>query len=545
MPHTPIGRSALVAAFALLVQCQFQCLNAQHGSPRPHTSEQVFFSFDDHSIPWMENLKLKLERPQKHGRPVLQPGPDGSVDDWGAILYGTVLFDGGRFRMWYLAWPRPDRRFPLKPGHQYRPIAYAESRDGIRWTKPNLGLVDFRGSKENNLVLIEPQAEPYSRSNDFISVLLDPQDPDVNRRYKMAYIVYDAERRFSTTATAVSPDGLKWRLVNTEPFTGGHFENTGLIRFQGMYYASGQNVPPYGGHLHDGTAAGRQMTELFSPDFEHWSAGKVLCFWRTSYGAASASDQPKRFPSHLDQLHMGAGLWNRGNVVLGLYGRWYGDTVLDRAKGLSLEGLKMDLGFVMSNDGVHYREPVPDFVMIPHGGPADWDSEAILQAQAFHNTETHTYIWYSHWDTGVWPIPPRPEPAPTIKPQAVGLATMRLDGFGYLGKLNIGMPEETQGKSAAGGRKASFVTRLIRLQEPATLWINVSNVSATSPLQLELIDDRGFRLAGYAPVAVKEEAVQGPVEWQDKKLPARVPFRIRATWPEKGDPRFYALYLRD
>ena len=31
--------------------------------------------------------------------------------------------------------------------------AYAESSDGIRWTKPNLGLFRYRGSSDNNIVL--------------------------------------------------------------------------------------------------------------------------------------------------------------------------------------------------------------------------------------------------------------------------------------------------------------------------------------------------------------------------------------------------------
>jgi hypothetical protein len=43
------------------------------------------------------------------------------------------------FKMWYQAgWF----------GH----VGYAESKDGINWTKPKLGLFEFDGSKENNIV---------------------------------------------------------------------------------------------------------------------------------------------------------------------------------------------------------------------------------------------------------------------------------------------------------------------------------------------------------------------------------------------------------
>src|SRR5207249_11190820 len=142
---------------------------------------------------------------------------------------------------WYLASPRTDSRIPGDVERNgwpyYRPIAYAESTDGIHWERPNLGLVEFRGAKKNNLVQIEPATEPYARPMDFVAVFYEPEDPDPGRRFKMAYIV--RIRGSCSTATAVSPDGLRWKLVNTESFTKGHFENTGLIKFDGLYYLSG------------------------------------------------------------------------------------------------------------------------------------------------------------------------------------------------------------------------------------------------------------------------------------------------------------------
>jgi hypothetical protein len=33
---------------------------------------------------------------------------------------------------------------------------YAESEDGVDWVKPNLGLVEYHGGRENNLLLMEP-----------------------------------------------------------------------------------------------------------------------------------------------------------------------------------------------------------------------------------------------------------------------------------------------------------------------------------------------------------------------------------------------------
>ena len=42
-----------------------------------HTGEQVFFAFDDHSIPWQHNLKVTLIPATKHpANPVLRRGPE-------------------------------------------------------------------------------------------------------------------------------------------------------------------------------------------------------------------------------------------------------------------------------------------------------------------------------------------------------------------------------------------------------------------------------------------------------------------------------------
>ncbi len=90
--HFPALRWMAVCVVALLPACvPCQSFGQAAGSPQ----ETVFFSFDDESIPWRDNLKLTLERPQKHpANPVLRAGPPRSVDANGTILYGTVFKDG-------------------------------------------------------------------------------------------------------------------------------------------------------------------------------------------------------------------------------------------------------------------------------------------------------------------------------------------------------------------------------------------------------------------------------------------------------------------
>lgn len=504
-------------------------------------TEVVFFSFDDDSLPWRENLHLTLEHPTKYaGNPVLTAGPAGTVDTNGALLYGTVIQEGGKYRMWYIAQPQPDPKYPRDTDWPARPVAYAESEDGKHWQKPNLGLVEFCGSRENNIVSIEPKGEPCAVPNDFVSVLHDPDDPDPARRYKMIYIAYLPQARHSTAVRCVSPDGLRWKLASTEEFTEGHFENTSLIKFQGLYYATGQNLGRAGGHLANGQDAGRSMTGFFSPDFMHWSHGRALCFFRSGY---------EQKPESLGQeLHMGAGLWNRGNVVVGINGRWHGDKVdtSPEAKKVSfLYDLQIDLGLVVSNDAIHYREPVPGFVFASPGNDDQWDSKGLLQSQAFANTDTETYIWYSDWYTRN-PAKEAPVPGPRVpKPSAIGLLTLRRDGFGYLSKHLTALPEGRSGSFQRKDTKASVLSKPVTLATVSRLVLNADLVSAEAPLQVSLVDDAEQPLAGFAPVTVTKSGVRVPVPLGEHGIQAGLKFRVKVEWPDgAADPHFYALYFQ-
>jgi len=65
------------------------------------------------------------------------------ITAWGNVLHE----EDGRLRMWYWAFPPADGE-PDVGG-----FCYAESTDGLRWEKPELGLVEFRGSRANNIFL--------------------------------------------------------------------------------------------------------------------------------------------------------------------------------------------------------------------------------------------------------------------------------------------------------------------------------------------------------------------------------------------------------
>ena len=156
--------------------------------PIPVGSEKQLF-VDDVLIESATGLERTLHQVEKHpDNPLLVA--DRPWEGLSVLLYGAVIRDpdSGRFRMWYLAWG--------KHVGQSSYICYAESEDGLHWTKPNLGLHEFKGSKQNNIVI------PNVTSN--TTVMYDPRDPDASRRYK-------AVIRDRGTRAWLSPDGIHWR----------------------------------------------------------------------------------------------------------------------------------------------------------------------------------------------------------------------------------------------------------------------------------------------------------------------------------------------
>lgn len=514
-------------AFALAGACGLLLTSAP-------ATERVFFAFDDHSIPWQHNLKLTLVPATKHpANPVLRRGPEGAPDHGHAVLYGSVLKVGGKFRMWYLGMFETQNQKGQAPG-MWRPMCYAESDDGVHWTKPELGLVEFNGGRKNNICLITGEPFSLTRVNDFLSVMHDPTDPDPSRRYKTAFIAhvpYDdikggmsnlgvKEKRVCATITATSADGLTWRVVGDRPANAGgeRFEAAGLYRFGDFYYTPGQLIAPWAGR-NDGTDAGRLMLTYRSPDFVHWSQAKALAFARPGQLA-----NPRVAGQ---QTHMGAGLWNRSNVMVGLYGMWQ-DAATPPPKGASHNtGVKIDLGLIVSNDGVHFREPVADFKVIARGAEGEWDDIALLQGHAFVNEGDQTMMWYSHWDTGG-----------KLKTMEIGLATLRRDGFGHL-------------SAKEDDNDSHFITAPLALKPGTKLLINVEGVSAAAPITVELLDDRDRPLPGFSgpnAARVSTGGLQQEVVWPGPRapnLPADRTVAVKVHFPIKSEAKVFALYLSD
>lgn len=457
---------------------------------RTPLDEAVLFAFDDWAFPFQNHVQKHLI-PGGSPRLVLAPGPAGSHDE-AILFYGTVLRIEDRFHMWYFGSYGTQRE---GIGHGRRVMCYATGDDGIHWEKPDLGLVEFDGSRHNNIVdLPDPGARPAA------AILYEPEDDD--RPYKLAYeSEVNGQARF---CVAFSRDGLRWQPSPLNP-VGPFLEMAGVTRFGGLYYVTGQGPLT----AHQPTHI-RHLSVFASADFEHWSPCAASGLNR---GPDVTGPSIEHDWNHIEEVHLGAALWNRGNVLVGIYGQWHGHPSGDRRL------LTMDLGLAISHDAIHYHEPIPGFKLIPAreqpGSPSEFP--ALMQGQGMENVGDSTLYWYSLWKgTGG---------------TGVRMVTWERDRLGYLQPFK---PEA-----------ARAITCPLTIEGSAKVYVNASGLGQHSHLHVEVLDE-GFRpLEGYAGARVDADSLRAPLVWEggDSLSDRTVRLDVQFGGVRPEDARLHALYI--
>ena len=409
-----------------------------NGESRASRDELVLFPFDDHSLPLQTGLELQLvsHRTTCNTTQIVLAGEPGAPDSRAAVYYGTVLPVGDELRMWYLGQDHDEGWFER--------VCFATSRDGKTWEKPALDLVDLNAGSHHVQSCV---------------VFHDPDEDE--RRFKMVYQTRHYQNRFA----AYSADGLHWQDDPNNP-VGAQLEMAGGTRIDGVYYLSGQ------GGNHPGPT--RQMVNHLSYDFENWS--EALCVglkrgdtrhpdWATEAGK---------------QVHLGASMWNRGNVVVGFYGMWNGHPGNDR------RWTHMDLGLCVSQNGLQFRAPIPDFPIVsaagdgwlelPHGAPALEKPPALIQGQGCVNLGDETLFWYAPW--------------PEQVSDGVRVAVWQRDRLGYY--------QGYLGGRHTDGYVCHCVSAPIDLESGACrVSINADGLGEHGQIRVEVLDESLQPLAGY------------------------------------------------
>jgi len=173
--------------------------------------------------------------------------------------YPTVFKDGDLYRMYYRGHRyRIDKR-PLRQA-QSEAVCYAESNDGIHWTRPNLGLYPWPGAEKNNIIWMgTPEAHNFAPFKD-----LNPECPP-EQRYKAIGGTVTSKGLW----TFQSADGIHWQRLSDGPVvTKGAFDSHNTA----FWDADRNRYSMFVRYFSDGEFKGLRLIGMsHSTDFETWS----------------------------------------------------------------------------------------------------------------------------------------------------------------------------------------------------------------------------------------------------------------------------------
>ena len=491
-----------------------------------------YLFLDDVHIAKLDGLTRRPHKAEKH--------PDNPLmtrdHPWEAaciMVYGRDLIYDPRlekFRMYYIAQPnhRPHEHVLVNGRTTHGLVtlpSYAESRDGIHWTRPMLGQCSFNDCPQTNVM-------DFCRGNSFQGgVLYDPVDPSDARRYKMFYwdqghmvrpkgrdeYLHDPDRPpgdFLGRAVrtydeqdnlideqpyidfgmdvAFSSDGLHWYRHPEGPVLRCYSDTghsvvydpklrryVGFGRFNNLRLADGRQF-----------GVGRGLARTESDDFIHWTDPEMVL-------RADADD--------VDELQIDA---VPVDIYEGLYiGRLHPDV---RMHG----DLQLPVQMAVSRDGRHWTRVADRFDFLDLGADGEWDSRFIRPGSALIPFGDKVMSYYCSGVEGY---------------EGIGLATWRRDGFVSL---------------HADGNGGELITAPL-LTDPR--WeLHVNCAAADGEITVALCDHQGLTLnadgveilssSPYEPPSlvsqpIREDSVDITVPWQNPRpLPQRpvaLRFRMR------------------
>ena len=403
--------------------------------------------FVDHAlIDTMQGARHKLHNPVPRGVVFRFDKP------WegGQSGYVSVLKDGNEYRMYYRGGGDLVREY----------TCVATSREGIHWSRPTLGLFEFEGSKDNNIIWTGPK-KAYCESHNFSPFIDDNPICPPSQRYKAVSVtrIYpegpDGPRK-NVLIAFVSADGIHWKKLRDDPIiTEGAFDSHNTL----FWDAARQRYTCY---LRAGQKGKKSIARTTSPDFVHWDSPQLLDFGDT-------------VPEHFYTNGIVA-YFRAPHLYLGFPMRFIHPK--DRNKiGLQqreTDGFS-DAVFMSSRDGLHWDRTFMEAFLRPGPDPKNWGgahgnttpSWGIVQV---NETELALY-WADHYDNY-----PKKDLIPRLH-----RGTVRLDGF-----ISVNTPY-------AGGE---MVTKPL-IFEGKNLVINYAT-SAPGSIKVELQTAAGEPIPGFA-----------------------------------------------
>lgn len=417
----------------------------------------------------------RVVHPAKKSKPLINP-----TETWegnSVYIYGTVLKDkpaGSGYRMWYTSYI--DKQYFL---------CYATSTDGITWVKPNLGIIEFNGSKENNICKIGGGTLVY-----------DALTPDYACRYKL--MTFEKGEKFGY-GVYFSSDGLHWVPYSGNPVISyGDVSNVAYDEARGIFIASTKQRMLVS---NTSVTPGKQDRAAFistSRDFIHWTApGESGSDWTIAVEGDYADDLKVRARNGIEGQIYGMTVHPYAGQYIGL--PWVFDINTYNTGIFAVTGDgSIRPQITISRDLRHWSRTNRDPV-IPLGKAGAWDDGTLYTASTMQVSVTEISIYY-----GAMNLPHGGNNGAQTQIARIAKASWRRDGFVSL--------------SNAGDDTGIITTKPVIFTGKELRVNAVLNVSGS--LKVEVLDSSGQPVAGYTlaeATAITGDQLAATVNWKKGK----------------------------
>ena len=202
---------------------------------------------DDKGISETSNLQRTMHSPAKKG----------------AVIRPDLVAGGGLQIRCAPAWDPGEKLYKLLM-IENGGTTYAESSDGVQWSKPHLYQKMIKGSLENNTVTMDPALE--WPQNCIINMIYDPEEQDPAKRFKGLGFSTDTKVLSFYKQPVVSPDCKKWNKLDGPLIPSQDETNLSYDSSTHTYIATVKLSGPYG----------RSVFLSTSHDFEHWTEPEMV-----------------------------------------------------------------------------------------------------------------------------------------------------------------------------------------------------------------------------------------------------------------------------
>jgi hypothetical protein len=449
---------------------------------------------------WIVAEKVNVERrlgtvtKANNGEPIFTDG----------TFYGTVLHDEGKFKLWF-------RKFN---GAGY---AYAESSDGLHFVKK----ADVTGI---------PFAGDFN-----LAVEIDPHESDPAHRYKGGF---DAIRM--AAGIAYSADGIEWKTYNNgEPVTyraadcHNHILWDPLANVYRLFTRTDHGpLEGVGGGPLEGTVSDnfevRGTRGMINPDIK-----KNPTSWELVHHWHFGREGPKEY---LRRQIYSMTVWIHENIYFALMSVY--EHPGDVREGLETDHVNrhdhdiMNFYIATSRDcdswdlsWVYANDP-----LIPRGPNGSYDKDGVFPSSTVVTHDDRHWLYYSGNNErhGTAEFEP---PVLFERTSAIGLATLRLDGF-------IGLHAD-----ATGGT----VTTKPFLLEGDHLQVNIDGRAGS--FSIEVLDEKGQPVPGFnessAQVYQNVDDIRFEPQWKGSDNFASLNGQIIHLKFKLNDATLYAFQIRD